>query len=223
MTPTPTAPDKPALTPAERRRRRERRAWIPSIIIGAIILVAIAAAVLFQASGVGKPVAAAGDSNFNIAGLKVINGAADAQIDVRKPLSAHSIGLPTNSSRTFGPFDGIALEVDLVGTSGTKEIFVDSMHIVTRNGLVTTISTSTHDFGYQFIRSQILSLGVLGLTTRQMANFEDAMPNGAGDEHSYFSLPFGTGDALGVPTSVVVSCAGPKGCTVSTTTTLLQK
>jgi hypothetical protein len=223
VTPTPAVSDKPALTPAERRRRQERRAWIPSIIFGAIIFGAIVAAVLFQASGVGKPVAASGDSTFNIAGLKVINGAADAQFDVRKPLSAHVLGLPANSSKTFGPFDGIELEVDLVGTSGTEKIFVDSMHVVTRHGAVISISTTTHDFGYQFIHSQILSLGVLGLTTRQMANFEDAMPNGAGDAHSYFSLPFGTGDALGVPTSVSVSCAGPKGCTVSTKTTLRQK
>ena len=223
MISAPIAPEKPTLTPAERRRRTERRAWIPTFVIAGVIVIAIIVAVLLQASGIFQPVTAVGDSKFNIAGLAVVNGAADAQIDVRKPLSATSVGLPANSRRTFGPYDGISLEVDLVGTSGTKKIFVDSMRVVTRNGAVTSISTSTHDYGFLFIRAQLASLGVLGLTAKQMANFENAMPNGAGGDNSYFSLPFGTGNALGVPTSVTVACAGPKGCTVSTRTTLPQK
>jgi len=49
------------------------------------------------------------------------------------------------------------------------------------------------------------------------------MPNGAGGPTSHFDLPFGTGTALGIPTAVRVSCAGPAGCTVSTNTTLLRK
>ena len=224
MTSGPTAPEKPKLTPAERRRRKERRAWIPTIIIAGLIAVAIVVAVVFQVTGAGELISPPpGNSKFNIAGLRVINGAADVQIDVRKPLTAKSVGLPANSSRTFGPFDTIALEVDLTGTTGEKRIFVDSMHVVTRDGLVTSISTSTHDFGYLFIRTQLTSLNVLGLTTKQMAEFQDAMPNGAGDANSYFKLPFGTGNALGVPTAVTVSCAGPKGCTVATKTTLLTK
>ena len=215
---------KPPLTPAERRRRRQRRAWIPTFIIAGVIAAAIVVAVVIQVTGAGKLISPPpGNSKFNIAGLRVINGSADAQIDVRTPLSAKSVGLPANSSRTFGPFNGIALEVDLIGTSGEKHIFVDSMHVVTRDGLVTSISTSTHDFGYLFIRTQLASLNVLGLTTKQMADFQNAMPDGAGDEHSRFTLPFGTGNALGVPTAVTVSCAGPKGCTVSTQTTLRTK
>ena len=224
MSSEPTGGGKPQLTPAERRRRKERRAWIPTFIIAGIIAVAVVAAVVFQLSGAGKLVAPPpGNSKFNIAGLRVINGAADVQIDVRKPLTAKSVGLPANSSRTFGPFDTIALEVDLTGTSGEKRIFVDSMQVVTRHGLVTSISTSTHNFGYLFIRTQLASLNVLGLTSKQLADFQNAMPNGAGDEHSRFTLPFGTGNSLGVPTAVTVSCAGPNGCTVSTKTTLLTK
>jgi hypothetical protein len=212
------------LTPAERRRRKERRAWIPTFIIAGVIAVAVVAAVVLQLAGTGKLVPPPpGNSTFNVAGLRVVNGAADAQIDVRRPLTAKSVGLPANSSRTFGPFGSIELEVDLIGTSGEKRLFVDSMHVVTRDGLVTSISTSTSDFGYLFIRTQLASLNVLGLTTRQMAEFENAMPNGAGGEQSHFTLPFGTGNALGVPTAVTVSCAGQKGCTVSTNTTLPTK
>jgi Trk-type K+ transport system membrane component len=224
VTTEPTGTQKPAMTPEERRRRKARRAWIPTLVIAGVIVVAIAAAVVFQLSGAGKIVAPPpGDSKFNIAGLRVIHGAADAQIDVRGPLTAKSVGLPAYSSKTFGPFDDIQLQVDLVGTHGTESIFVDSMHVITRHGLVTSISTSTTDFGYLFIRSQISSLGVLGLTTKQMALFEDSMPNGAGDANSHFNLPFGTGNALGIPTTVRVSCAGAKGCTVSTNTTLKLK
>jgi hypothetical protein len=224
---TPDAPrarQKPALTPEERRRRKARRAWIPTIVIGALILIAIGAALYYQSSGAGKVVAlSSANSKFNIAGLKVINGAADVQIDVRHPLIAKSVGLPDNSTRTFGPFDGIQLEVDLVGVHDTESIFVDSMHVVTRNGYVTTISTSTTNSGYAFIRDQLASLDVLGLTTTQMADFENSMPDGAGGPKSYFTLPFGTGTALGIPTTVKVSCAGPKGCTVATKTTLKNK
>jgi hypothetical protein len=224
VTSEPTAPEKPQLTPEERRRRKARRAWIPTFVIAGVIAVAIVVAVVLQLAGAGKLISPPpGNSKFNIAGLRVVNGAADVQIDVRAPLSAKSVGLPANSSRTFGPFNSIALEVDLNGTSGEKRIFVDSMHVVTHNGLVTSISTSTHDYGYLFIRTQLASLNVLGLTTKQMADFENAMPNGAGDAHSHFSLPFGTGNALGVPTAVTVACAGAKGCMVSTKTTLLTK
>jgi hypothetical protein len=215
---------KPAPSAAESRRRKAPRAWILTIVIGALILVAIAAALVYQSSSAGKVVAlSSGNSKFTIAGLKVINGAADVQIDVRHPLSAKSVGQPANSGRTFGPFKGIQLEVDLVGTHDAASIFVDSMHVVTHNGYVTTISTSTTDSGYTFIRDQIASLNVLGLTTTQMADFENSMPDGAGGPKSYFSLPFGTGTALGIPTTVRVSCAGPKGCTVSTATTLKTK
>jgi len=221
VTSAPSLKEKPKLTPEERRRRKERRAWIPTLVIGGVILVAIIGAVLFQVSGLGKvtppPV---GNSKFNLAGIRVINGAADAQVDVRKPLKAASVGLPADSSKTFGPFSNIKLEVDLVGVHGTASVFVDSMHIVTRHGFVTSISTSARDFGYSFIHDQLVSYSVLGVTNQQMAAFENAMPNGAGGPNSHFTLAVGDGNALGIPTHVVVSCAGAKGCTVATTTTL---
>jgi hypothetical protein len=211
----------PKLTPKERRRRKERRAWIPTIVIAGVILVAIGGAAFFQASGIGKPVQeTGGDSKFNLAGIRVINGAADAQVDVRKPLKAASVGLPADSSKTFGPFSNIKLEVDLVGDHGTASIFVDSMRIVTHHDAVTSISTTIHDFGYTFIHDQLVDYSVLGITPQQLAAFEDAMPNGAGDPDSHFTLAVGDGDALGVPTHVTVSCDGANGCTVGTTTAL---
>jgi hypothetical protein len=220
---TPARKSPSALTPQERRRRKARRAWIPTIVIGAIILLAIGTAVLFQAEGVFTVPTAAGNSKFNIAGVKVINGAADVRIDVRKSLPARSVGLPATGTTKVGPFNDIQLEVDLVGTSGEKRLFVDAMAVETRGGQVRTISTDTRGFGFLFIRTQLASLDVLGLTDSQLANFENAMPNGAGDADSFFSLGYGTGNALGVPTAVTVSCAGAKGCTVETKTTLLTK
>ena len=193
-------------------------------MIGAVIVIAVVVAVLCRASGVGTGgKAPAGNSKCSMAGLRVINGTADAQVDVREPLSAESIGLPANSSKTFGPFVGIQLEVDFIGTHGTESLFVDSMRVTTRHGAVTSITTSAHDYGFLFIRNQLQSLSVLGLTTRQMADFENSMPAGAGGANSYFHLPFGVGTALGIPTAVTVACAGPQGCTVATNTTLRQK
>ena len=209
------------LTPEERRRRKQRRAWIPTIVIVGVIAVAIAAAAFFQASGIGKPVhETSNDSKFNLSGIRAINGAADAQVDVRKPPSAASVGLPANSSTTIGPFTGITLEVDFVGDHGTETIFVDSMRIATSHGSVTSISTTIHDFGYTFIHDQLIDYSVLGISPQQLAAFEDAMPNDAGGPRSHFTLAVGDGDALGVPTHVIVSCDGAKGCTVGTNTVL---
>lgn len=222
MSSAPPVEKKAPLTPAERRRRKQRRAWIPTIVIGAVILVAVVTAISLNAAGVfrvTKPVA--GDSKFNIAGIKVIDGAADVQIDVRKPLSTAKVGLPADSKKTFGPFNGVELQVDLVGKTGIQSIFVDSMRVTTGNGFVTSLATTTTGSGFSFIHNQLESMTGLGLTTAQMARFEDAMPNGAGGPSSHFSLPFGTGNALGVPTTVDVRCAGANGCTVTTKTTLL--
>jgi hypothetical protein len=209
------------LTPEERRRRKARRAWIPTVVIAGVILVVIAGAAVFQASGIGKAVhETSGDSKFNLSGTRVINGAADAQVDVRKPLKAATVGLPANSSKTFGPFSGIKLQVDLVGDHGTESIFVDSMRIVTSRGAVTSISTTIHDYGFSFIHDQLVDDEVLGITPRQLATFENTMPDDAGGPDSHFSLTVGDGDALGVPTRVTVSCKGAQGCTVATTTVL---
>ena len=211
----------PKLTAQERRRRKQRRAWIPTVIIAGIIALVIAGAAIFQASGIGKPVhQTTADSKFNLAGIRVIDGAADAQVDVRKPLKAAAVGLPADSSKTFGPFSDIKLEVDLVGDHGTASIFVDSMHIVTNHGAVTSISTTIHDFGFTFIHDQLVDYSALGISPQQLAKFEDAMPNDAGGPDSHFTLAVGDGEALGVPTRVVVSCDGAKGCTVATTTVL---
>jgi hypothetical protein len=211
----------PKLTAQERRRRKQRRAWIPTVIIAGIILLVIAGAAIFQASGIGKPVHQnTADSKFNLAGIRVIDGAADAQVDVRKPLKASSVGLPADSTTKFGPFSNIKLEVDLVGDHGTESIFVDSMHIVTSHGLVTSISTTIHNFGYTFIHDQLVDYSMLGISSQQLAAFENSMPNGAGGPNSHFTLSVGEGDALGVPTRVTVSCDGAKGCTVGTNTVL---
>ena len=226
MTDAPTPDERPKSTPPkltaqERRRRKQRRAWIPTVIIAGIIALVIAGAAFFQLSGIGKTVhQTTADSKFNLAGIRVIDGAADAQVDVRKPLTAASVGLPADSNRKFGPFSDIKLEVDLVGEHGTESIFVDSMHIVTSHGFVTSISTTIHDFGYTFIHDQLVDYAVLGISPQQLAAFENTMPNGAGGPDSHFTLAVGDGDALGVPTHVTVSCDGTKGCTVGTTTVL---
>jgi hypothetical protein len=215
---------KTTLTPAERRRRKQRRSWIPTVVILGVIIAAIAAAGAFQATNPGvDPKVPAGNSSFTLAGLKVVDGAADAQLNVRKPITSASVGLPTNSTKTFGPFSSIALEVDLTGTHGVASIFVDTMKVVTKDGVLRTISTRTHSYGYSDIHNQLQTFTALGITNLQLAAFQNAMPDGVGGPTSHFSLAVGTGSALGVPTHVTVSCNGAKGCDVTTTTTLLTK
>jgi hypothetical protein len=209
-----TRPPKQAPTPAERRLRKKRRGWIPTVVISAVIAAAVVTAVLLHSANLGRvPAVPTGNSKFTIAGLRVVDGAADAQLDVRKPISAASVGLPGNTVKTFGPFDNIELEVDLTGIHGTASIFVDTMKVATHGGVLTTLSTRTRTDGLE-------SLTALGLTNLQLAAFENAMPDGAGSPTSHFALVVGVGTALGVPTRIAVSCADAKGCEVTTTTTL---
>jgi hypothetical protein len=216
-----TRPPKQAPTPAERRRRKARRAWIPTVVISAVIAAAVVTAVLLHSANLGRvPAVPTGNSKFTIAGLRVVDGAADAQLDVRKPISAASVGLPGNTVKTFGPFDNIELEVDLTGIHGTASIFVDTMKVATHGGVLTTLSTRTRTDGFAAIHNQLESLTALGLTNLQLAAFENAMPDGAGSPTSHFALVVGVGTALGVPTRIAVSCADAKGCEVTTTTTL---
>jgi hypothetical protein len=217
-------PGRPKLTQQERRRRKARRAWIPTGIIAGLIVVAIIVAIVVQNGGSGKPVVeTAGDTRFNAEGVASILKDADAQIDVRGPRPASAIDLPANSSKNFGPFNGISAELDLVGTNGIQSLYVDSFRITTRDNLLTTISTTSTEFGFAEIHDQLEAESVVGITTKQMAAFENAMPVGAGGPKSFFTLKLGTGTALGIPTRVSVTCAGPKGCTVTTLTTLKQK
>lgn len=213
----------PKLTPEERRRRKARRAWIPTAVIGGLIAIAIVIAIVVQSSGSGKPVVEhAGDTNFTKAGIAEVTKTADAQIDVRGPRQASIVSLPANGSKTFGPFNGIAAELDLVGSHGIDSVFVDSFTVTTRNDYLRSITTQSREFDFADLHNQLDAEAVLGITNAQMARFENAMPVGAGGPTSFFRLDVGTGHDLGVPTAISVVCAGPKGCDVRTVTTLAQ-
>jgi hypothetical protein len=212
------------LTPAERARRRARRAWIPTGVIAILILAAVVIALTFQRIGADKAVVEkAGDSRFDTAGLAEIIKTADVQIDVRGPRKASAVGLPSNGTTKIGPFSNIATELDLVGTGGLDSIFVDSLQLTTRKDYITSIVTKTGEYDYTDLHNDLVADEVVGISTKQMGAFLNAMPDGAGGPDSYFALDVGTGTALGVPTDLKVRCNGPKGCTVTTTTTLAQK
>ena len=215
-----TGPKK--LTPQERARRKARRAWIPTAVIGVLIVVAIIVAITVQNSGTGKPVVLEpGDTVFNAAGIAKMQKDADAQIDVRGVRSASAVHLPANGNSKFGPFPGISAELDLVGVHGTiQSLFVDSFRVITKNDSIAKITTTAQEFSFTGIHNQVQEESVVGITPKQVAAFENAMPVGAGGPASHFHLKVGTGMALGVPTTVAVACDGPKGCTVTTVTTL---
>jgi hypothetical protein len=212
------------LTPQERERRKKRRAWIPTAVIGGLILIAIVIALAVQDSGSGKTVVLKpGDTTFNRAGIAAMQRDADAQIDVEGPRRASAIDLPANGSTKFGPFPGISTELDMVGTGGIDSLYVDSFRVTTKYDYLTTISTTTQEFSFAEIQDQLEAESVVGITNTQMAAFENAMPVGAGDPTSFFSLLVGTGTELGVPTTVSVKCSGPNGCAVTTVTKLKSK
>lgn len=219
--PTKAAPKK--LTPAERRRRRARLAWIPTGVIALIIIAAVIIALEFQRGGGGKTVVEEpGDSTFTRAGVAEIVKTADVQFDVKDPQRASNLGLPANGRKSFGPFLNIAAEVDLVGTHGTKMLYVDSFAVTTKNDYITTVTTTTHEYDYTDLHSKLVEEEVVGITPAQLGAFEDSMPVGAGGPSSSFALTVGTGTALGVPTKLAVKCSGPAGCVITSTTTLPQ-
>lgn len=208
-------------TAADRARRRNRASWIVTAVIGAIIVVAIVIAVAVHASGQGKTVVLGpGDTHFTKAGIAKMTRGADAQIDVIGARPASAVQLPADGSRTFGPFENIEAELDLVGKHGIDSLFVDTFTVKTSDDLIRTISTKTAAYSYTDIHNALENDVVVGISPRQMAAFENAMPNGAGDPSSHFSLVVGTGYDLGVPTKVAVKCAGVAGCTITTLTTL---
>jgi hypothetical protein len=216
--------ESPKLTPAERRRRRARRAWIPTGIVAVLIVAAIIVALVIQRQGDDKTIVEqAGDSTFDKAGVAEIVRTADVQIDVRGSQKASPLALPADGAIKLGPFSNIAAEVDLVGTSGTEQLFVDSFTVTTKDDYVSTVTTRTKEYDYTDLHSKLVELKVVGISTTQMAAFLNAMPVGAGGPDSYFQLDVGTGTSLGVPTDVTVKCAGPAGCTIRTTTTLARK
>jgi hypothetical protein len=220
----PTGSTRPAprkLTPAERRRRRARRAWIPTGIIAGLIIAAIIVAVGYHAQGGGKPIVLkAGDTHFTAAGVAALEADLDAQIDVRGVRSAAAIDLPANGTRKYGPNNGTPIELDLVGKGGIQSLYVDYFRVTTKDGYLISVSTTSREFDFADIDTQLHAESVVGITNAQLGAFLNARPVGAGDAHSFFSLPVGTGTALGVPTRVSVTCSGPKGCEVNTVTTL---
>lgn len=208
-------------TSAQRSQRRNRAAWIVTGVIGGLIVVAIVIAVVVHASGAGKTVVLGpGDTHFTKAGIAKMDKGADAQITVTGPRRASDVQLPANATKTFGPYSGIATELDLIGKHGDDSLFVDTFTVTTKNDYITRIATTTKEFDYTDLHDQLEAVGVVGISTNQMAAFENAMPAGAGGPTSHFNLVVGTGYDLGIPTKVAVKCEGAAGCNVTTVTTL---
>ena len=97
---------------------------------------------------------------------------------------------------------------------------VDSFRVNTSKNAIRTITTTSREFDFNDLHNELVSDRVVGISNQQMGAFQRSMPNGAGGPNSFFTLKVGTGMALGVPTTVSVVCAGPKGCNVRTVTTL---
>lgn len=214
---------KPPLTLAEKRARKKRRAWIPAIIAAGVIIAIVVVAISLQSAGVFKVYKPnESDSKFGPAGTRQVQGATDAQIDVRGIRSAASLQLPDNTHRTFGPYS-LPLEVDLIGKAGTESNFVQTMTVVTTGGVLASVSTKTDAAGFSDIHGAIYGDQDFGFTNAELAAFQNKLPASVDEGTAHFTLVLGTGNELGVPTRVWVTCAGAKGCEVYTTTTLRTK
>src|SRR6202012_6169447 len=129
-----------------------------------------------------------GDTHFTKAGIAKMYKGADAQIDVVGVRQASAINLPANAKKTYGPFSGIAAELDLVGKHGVDSLFVDSFTVTTTNNVITSITTSTKEFDYTDLHQHLEAVVVIGISNKQMAQFEDFMPAGVGAPLLHFSL-----------------------------------
>ena len=219
--PAPTSGSRRRLTPAERRRRKLLLAWIPAGLGAIVIIAAIAYSSTLVSQGVGKPVALnPGFSKFSPAGIKNIDGTAYASFNLSKlPLTAAALHLKANGARTLGPYYGTQMDVRFVHGE-TTELFPDKIRVVTSGGTVTSIGTSIHASDFSEMHTAVYGLAIVGIDQKSLAAFFDSLPLPRADTTLVFDKVVGTGNALGVPTTFSVTCAGKKWCTVTSTTRL---
>ena len=205
------------LTPAERARRRERRKWIPAVIaLALIVAVGIVTAVLVR-NGLGRHVdVLPGVSHFTQKGIANINETNAARFDLRKvPLDTRAIRLAPDGDRSFGPYTPAYAELTFVTKGGPLTLYVGSFHVISQGGMLTEITTQTHDPDFASMHTDLYQIAAVGVSKRQLGAFMNAVPV-PGKHGSVFSLKVGSGSALGVPTTVSASCAGAKGCDIRT-------
>jgi predicted regulator of Ras-like GTPase activity (Roadblock/LC7/MglB family) len=209
------------LTAAERARRRQRRAWIPAIIALVVIVVVGIVAATLVGNGLGRHVAVLpGVSHFTPKGIRNINETNSARFDLRNvPLDTRAIQLAPDGDKKFGPYGDAYAELTFVTKSGPLSLYVGSFHVISAGGMLTEITTDTHEPDFATMHTDLYQIANVGVTTTQLGAFMKTIPV-PGKHGSVFAIKVGTGTALGVPTTVSAICAGAKGCDVRTVSRL---
>ncbi|HEY4268961.1 MAG TPA: hypothetical protein VGM94_12295 [Galbitalea sp.] len=205
------------MTAAERARRRQRRAWIPAVVALAVIAIVGVVTATLVGNGLGKHVAVIpGVSHFTPKGIRNINETNSAKFDLRAvPLDTRAIQLAPDGDKKFGPYGDAYAELTFVTKSGPLSLYVGSFRVISQGGLLTRITTDTHEPDFSTMHTDLYQIANVGITKAQFGAFMKAIPV-PGKHGSVFTIRVGSGTALGVPTTVSASCAGAQGCDVRT-------
>jgi hypothetical protein len=202
-----------ARSPEEIRRRRRRRAWIPTVV-GLVLIAAVVTATLITfGRGVGTPAPApTTDSRFDAKGLEYIFDSRTARINIaHTPIAAQPLGLKPNATVAIGPREGLDQYVQLTGSRTYAAVTASALKIVTKDGFVSRILiTPTAIDGFVGFKGELGSASVFGLSATEAQKLLDEVRllnhDGKGLERT-----LGPFDALGPPVTITVKTDGADG------------
>lgn len=203
------------------RKRKVRRAWIPSIIIVLVLAGAAGVSLAVMGQGVGQPrtappaVAANGYSRFDDAGQRYISDTRRVWVDLRKtPIAVGPLDLPAESSLQFGPRQGVSYYLGLYGADGPIRSDIDSVALRTEGGYLTRITVNAAPaVSFGALEGAMAQATAYGISEADIATVLDE-GRVLNREGKGYSREIGPGTTLGVPVTAKVSCDTKQSCSL---------
>ncbi len=212
---------------AEASRRRERRGWLPSVVILAILIAAgvVTALVLQGVQSIRSAPTALGpngSSTFGPAGIKYIERTRTVRVDLSGSTpSAATLGLTPNGTVTVRPSQTLVSTLRLAGDGTATETPIDSVEITTRAGAISVVRWSTPaSIGFADLSSALLDSTAFGVDPAAI----DAVLTGvrvANRQGTAYSHTFAPATALGSSVTISVRCLSASACSASYVATLM--
>lgn len=206
--------------------------WVPTAIIGALIVGLLATMGVLLSQGLGQPapkpsrgeqVTELNWSSFSPAGLEYIARTREVRIDLsRHPVLAEPLGLEPNGTLVLEPIDNLdtVLYYSLIINGGGEgrggdRFSVSHITIETRDGVVTRVAAPLVDV-VTFRQAVSLLEGKAELFGWDTSHVPDifAMVNEATRAGEPYEFTFGPADRVGVPIAATASCGTNGMCVI---------